>query len=180
MSESSTLARPYARAAFSLAHAGGTQADWSTALAFAAQAAADPKVSAMLGHPALAEADAVALLSPPDDTAPGAREGFGSFLGVLAANRRLPLLPEIAALYADLRAEQEQVVRARITSAVALGDDELATLRAALKRRFGREVEIDTAVDAALIGGAVIDTGDAVIDGSVRGKLARMQSLLAD
>ncbi|KLB15691.1 F0F1 ATP synthase subunit delta, partial [Xanthomonas hortorum] len=56
---------------------------------------------------------------------------------------------------------------------------ELDTIAAALKKRFGREVDITTAVDASLIGGAVIDTGDVVIDGSLKGKLARLQSSLA-
>ena len=56
---------------------------------------------------------------------------------------------------------------------------ELDTLVSALKRRFGREVELESAVDASLIGGAVIDAGDVVIDGSLKGKLARLQTALA-
>ena len=49
----------------------------------------------------------------------------------------------------------------------------------ALRKRFGREVEVETAIDESLIGGAVIDAGDVVIDGSLKGKLERMQSALA-
>ena len=60
-----------------------------------------------------------------------------------------------------------------------LRDSQVEDLRAALKRRFGREVELETAVDASLIGGAVIDAGDVVIDGSLKGKLARLQTALA-
>ena len=89
------------------------------------------------------------------------------------------LLAEIAGLFEELRAEDERVVRAKITSAEALPSAELDTVRAALKRRYGREVELETAIDAALIGGAVIDVGDVVIDGSLRAKLARLQSALA-
>jgi F-type H+-transporting ATPase subunit delta len=51
--------------------------------------------------------------------------------------------------------------------------------KAALKKRFGREVEVETAVDESLIGGAVIDAGDVVIDGSLKGKLGRLQAALA-
>ena len=51
-------------------------------------------------------------------------------------------------------------------------------IRTALKKRFGREVELETAVDESLIGGAVIDAGDVVIDGSVKGKLARLEAAL--
>lgn len=174
MSQALTLARPYARAAFMLAKDGGAFADWSQALGFAARMAADPQASVVLGHPALAREQAVELLSPD-----GASAGFRDYLALLADNRRLALLPEIAGLYEDLRAEAEQVVKAKLTSATALPAAELDTLKAALRKRFGREVELETAVDEALIGGAVIAAGDVVIDGSLRGKLARLQGALA-
>ena len=78
-----------------------------------------------------------------------------------------------------LRAEAERVVKARVTSAVALPEGELDTIRAALRRRFGREVEVESAIDESLIGGAVIAAGDVVIDGSLRGKLSRLQGALS-
>ena len=71
------------------------------------------------------------------------------------------------------------VCGARIVRPEAKGGYDLAGIKAALKKRFGREVEIETAVDASLIGGAVIDAGDVVIDGSLKGKLGRLQSALA-
>ena len=71
------------------------------------------------------------------------------------------------------------MVKAKLTSATALPAAELDTIKAALRKRFGREVELETAVDEALIGGAVIAAGDVVIDGSLRGKLARLQGALA-
>jgi F-type H+-transporting ATPase subunit delta len=174
MSQALTLARPYARAAFSLARDAGDYATWSNALGFAARVAADPQVAALLGNPRLTNADAVMLLSP--DVAP---QHFGNFLALLADNRRLALLPEIAGLYEELRAEAERVVKAKVTSAAELPAAELDTIKAALAKRFGREVEIETAVDESLIGGALIDAGDVVIDGSLRGKLSRLQSALA-
>ena len=82
-------------------------------------------------------------------------------------------------MYEQLRAEAEHVVKATVTSATDMSPAELATITAALKKRFGREVDVTTAVDASLIGGAVIDTGEMVIDGSLKGKLARLQNSLA-
>ncbi len=174
MSQALTLARPYARAAFSIARDGSGFADWSAALDFAARVAADPQVSGLLGNPGLTDDDAVVLLSPE-----GADPLFRDFLALLAGNRRLVLLPEIAGLYEELRAEAERVVKARVTSATALPAGDLDGIRAALRKRFGREVEVETAVDASLIGGAVIDAGDVVIDGSLKGKLERLQAALA-
>jgi F-type H+-transporting ATPase subunit delta len=169
-----TLARPYARAAFAIARDGGKLAGWSDALGLAARIAADPRVAALLGHPRLGRDDAVALLAPE-----AADAAFADFLGLLFDNRRLPLLAEIAGLYDELRFEAERVVKAKVTSAAALPAAELESIRAALKQRFGREVEVEAAVDEALIGGAVIDAGDVVIDGSLRGKLERLQTVLA-
>ena len=174
MSQALTLARPYARAAFAIAREAGAAAQWSDTFGFAARVAADPRVQSLLGHPQLGRGDAVMLLSPE-----GASEAFGNFLSVLADNRRLALLPEIAGLFEELRAEAERIVKARVTSAATLPASELDSIRAALKRRFGRDVEIETAVDESLIGGAVIDAGDVVIDGSLKSKLARLQSALA-
>ena len=70
------------------------------------------------------------------------------------------------------------MVRAKVTSATALDAAELDKIKAALARRFGRNVDVETAIDESLIGGAIIDAGDLVIDGSVRAKLARLQTAM--
>ena len=174
MSQALTLARPYARAAFAIARDAGALPAWSDALAFAARVAADPTVAALLGNPGLIQTDATTLLAPE-----GADAMFGNFLGLLFENRRLSLLPEITGMFDELRFEAERVVKAKVTSAVAMPAAELETITAALKKRFGRDVEVETAVDESLIGGAVIDAGDVVIDGSLKGKLGRLQAALA-
>lgn len=174
MSQNLTLARPYARAAFALAREAGRASEWSQALAFSTRVAADPQVQSLLGHPRLTAADAVGLIAQD-----GADESVQRFLALLADNRRLALLPEIAGLFEELRAEADRVVKAKVTSASDLPAAELDAIKAALVKRFGRQVEIETAVDASLIGGAVIDAGDVVIDGSLKGKLARLQTALA-
>ena len=175
MSQEITLARPYARAAFAIARDRGDLAGWSKALAFSARVAADPSVAPLLGHPSLSDADAVGLLALEEADA-----GQRDFLALLASNGRLAQLPEIAGLYEDLRAEAENIVRATVTSAAELSESEMAGIRAALERRFGAAVEVETAVDPALIGGAVISAGDVVIDGSIRTKLARLGAALAN
>src|SRR5690349_22573109 len=176
MSETLTLARPYARAAFSLAQDSGRMSAWSTMLGFSALAAGVDGAQRVLNHPSAKADDLVELLLPPGDSDPV----FRRFLAVLAENRRLPLLPEIAGLFDELRAEAERVVKATVTSAQPLDAAALAKLSDSLRKRFGREVQVTTAVDAALIGGAVIDTGDVVIDGSLRTKLARLGAALAN
>lgn len=174
MSQAFTIARPYARAAFALAKERGDLGGWSKALAVAAQLMSDPRVAALVEHPSLAAADAAGLVAPPGDL----DANFLQFLAVLAENRRLVLLPEIVALYEDLRAEAQRIVRAKVTSATKLDDAALSKLRDSLRARFKQDVELETAIDESLIGGAVIDTGDVVIDGSLRSRLARLETAL--
>ena len=176
MSQSLTLARPYARAVFAMAREQQRLPQWSSMLGFAARAVAEPQVASLLGNPTLPAQAMVDVIVPQGDVDPL----FTQFLSVLADNRRLAVLPEIAGLFDSLRAEDEKIVRATITSATPLAEDEVAKLRASLVKRFGREVQVETAVDPALIGGAVIDAGDVVIDGSLRGQLGRLQAALSN
>ena len=175
MSQSTTLARPYARALFLLAKQENALNAYSSQLAFSAQAAVLPDVAGLLGDPRIGADALLDLLSHPESN-----EGMRRFLAVLSENGRLSLLPEILALFEALRAESEHVVKARITSATPLSAESLRTLTEALKKRFGSDVDVQTAVDAALIGGAVIDAGDVVIDGSVRNKLSRLNASLVN
>ena len=174
MSSAATLARPYARAAFLVARDQQALPAWSAALAFAAQAASTPAVASLFGHPRVQAQELVELLA-----APSSSEDQLRFLNVLAENGRLPLLVEIRAQFEALRAAAERVVPVQVRSAAALSEAEVDALKASLKKRFGAEVSLSLEVDADLLGGAVISAGDVVIDGSVRGKLKRMERALA-
>jgi F-type H+-transporting ATPase subunit delta len=176
MAQALTLARPYARAAFELAHAAGALAEWSRALVFAAEVAADERVVALNTDPHVQPKQLVALHLP---EGMGAETPFALFLGELAEHRRLVLLPEIAALFDLLKRESESSMKVKITSALALDAAQAESLKASLKRRYHRDIEIETHVDPALLGGVVIDTGEQVIDGSARGRLERLASALA-
>ncbi|MEZ2418402.1 F0F1 ATP synthase subunit delta [Luteibacter sp. RCC_6_2] len=175
MAQALTLARPYARAAFEVAHASGSLAEWLAALNFAAAVAVDPRVAGLGNDPRVLPTQLVALHLPPGVAAD---VPFGQFLAELAENGRMVLLPEIAALYDDYKRESESTLKVKVTSALDLDTAQAEQLRASLKRRFKREIELDTHVDPALLGGVVIDTGEQVIDGSARGRLQRLASAL--
>jgi len=175
MSTALTLARPYARAAFSLAREQGKLPAWSEQIGLAAAIACDASVRPLLTSPGMTADAALALFAPQR----GDDADFLQFLRVLASNGRLPLLPEIAVLFEQARAEAEKVVKVKVTSAAALGGDEIASLSAALRRRFGSEIALSHAVDPALLGGAIIDAGDVVIDGSVRRRSSLPRTALA-
>ena len=176
MAELATLARPYANAAFDLAKANGTLVRWSRMLTVIADIVRTPEVRALIGSPSLPdEAKAYRLA----DVAREEIDDHGRrFLLVLAANKRLALLPEIAEQFEALKARSEQVLDVEIATAVALSDEQLGAYTDALERRFEQEVHVTAQVDAQLIGGAVIRAADTVIDGSVRGRLIRLVDTL--
>jgi F-type H+-transporting ATPase subunit delta len=171
-----TLARPYARAAFELASERRALAEWATKLAFAAEVADDAQTAPLFGDPRIAPAQLASLFLPEGESADSP---FARFVGTLAENQRLRALPEIAALFEQLKREAEHVLKVRVRSAAPIGADDAARLREALKRRFNRDIELEQALDPTVMGGAVIDAGEMVIDGSVRGRLARLESALA-
>jgi F-type H+-transporting ATPase subunit delta len=175
MAQAITLARPYARAAFELAQAEGALGAWSQALAFAAEVARDTRVAALSNDPRVTPEQLVALHLPEGMQADSA---FGNFLAQLAEQRRMALLPEVAALYETYKRESESQLLVKVTSAMALDNAQAEQLKASLKRRFKREIELQTQVDPSLLGGVVIDTGSEVIDGSARGRLERLASAL--
>jgi F-type H+-transporting ATPase subunit delta len=175
MAQPLTIARPYARAAFEVATATARQADWACQLAFAAEVAADPRVAALFGDPRVEPAALAALFARTDEPADSA---FTRFLGVLAENGRLRELPEIAVLFEHFKREAEHVLKVKVRSAVPMDDAEAARLVAALEKRFGSAIELERSVDASVLGGAIVDAGEMVIDGSLRSRLAKLETAL--
>ncbi|HET7930787.1 MAG TPA: F0F1 ATP synthase subunit delta [Rhodanobacteraceae bacterium] len=175
MSSSLTIARPYARAAFEYASAHQATAEWAGKLAFAAEASADPDAAALFGDPRIEPRTLASLFVAAGEPADSP---FRHFVELLADNRRLRELPEIAALFEQLKRDAENVLKVRVRSAVPL-DDAIATqLVAALKRRFSSDIELERSIDPSVLGGAVIDAGEQVIDGSLRSRLAKLESAL--
>ena len=176
MSELITAARPYARAAFELAQAGGTMERWSRQLGLMAIVAADPNMAELLDSPAVSRNSVaevfISVCGEELDT-----EGR-NLVYLLTENGRLPLLGEIFSLFKQMRAEAESSATAEVVSAFPLDDDHKQAIGAALERRTGREIMLDCKVDPALLGGAVIRIGDLVIDGSIRGRLDKMAAAL--
>jgi F-type H+-transporting ATPase subunit delta len=172
MADKTTIARPYAKAAFEEAKAGKHLGPWSQTLRTAAIVVADPRVARLLGNPAVSNAELAKLVM--DLAGPQLDEQGRNFIQTLAENRRLAYLPEISTLFDELKDEAEGMIDVTVTSAAPLEDSQRETLIAALQRRLKRQVRLQCEVDPALLGGAVMRAGDLVIDGSVRSRLDRI------
>lgn len=177
MLNQATLARPYARAAFSAARDGDALERWSEALELASVIAATPEVQFLVDDPRVERDQLLGLFT--DIGGERFDRHFGNFLRTLERNGRLQLLPEIAVQFERYRRDAESRIRIEVASALPLSDEEAEQLAQRLKKRFGREVELDVEVDESLIGGAVIRAGDQVIDGSVRGRLEQLGRRMA-
>jgi F-type H+-transporting ATPase subunit delta len=177
MAEKATIARPYARAAFGYAREANALAAWSDALTGAAAVVSDARVRKLIGNPKITTTQLIDFIA---DVLGGKFDvKVRNFFDELARNRRLGLLPEVAGMFETMRAEVENVADVNVTSAVALNDAQRQRLAAALKKRLKKEVRLHCDVDASLIGGAVIRSGDLVIDGSLRARLEGLASAMA-
>jgi len=172
MTDKTTIARPYARAAFEEARGDQRLGPWSEALGNAAAAVQDARVQNLLGNPHVTPQQLAQFVI--EIAGPQLDEDGRNFVQTLAENRRLRYLPEISKFFDELKDAAEGVVDVTVTSAAPLAEDEQRTLSSALSRRLKREVRLHTAVDPALIGGAVLRAGDLVIDGSLRARLERI------
>lgn len=175
MAETVTIARPYAEAVFRLAKEKGALAVWSDALAKLAAFAAHADVAACVANPSLTAAQKADLLK---SLLGSADADMGSFIGVLAANDRLSVLPEIADFFEALKAEEEGVKDAVIYSAFPIDAAKTAEILPALEKRFGAKLKPEIKLDPELIGGVRVVVGDQIYDASVRGQLDAMATAL--
>jgi F-type H+-transporting ATPase subunit delta len=172
MADKTTVARPYAKAAFQEAQAAKRLGPWSETLRTAATVVQDPRVKDLLGNPSVSTAQLAQVLI--DLAGPQLDEPGRNFFRTLAQNRRLAYLPEIATLFEALKDEAEGVIDVTVTSAAALEPSQRQTLSTALERRLKRQIRLTCATDPSLIGGAVLRAGDLVIDGSLKSRLDRI------
>ena len=176
MAEPSTIARPYAEAAFKLADEAGELGRWSEMLRGLALVARDERVGRAIADPALSEAQVAGVFI----TVLGGRltAEAENFVRVLAENKRVELLGEIHAQFEALKNEREGVVEAEVHSAFALSEAQAADLVQRLEKRTGRKVKAQVRIDKELIGGVKVVLGDKVIDGSARAQLAALETAL--
>jgi F-type H+-transporting ATPase subunit delta len=176
MAEPSTVARPYAEAAFRLADGENDLARWSNMLDALAAVSLDERVRQAVADPSRSEAQVAGLFI---SLLAGKLNGAGeNFVRVLAENGRLNLLPAIRTQFEALKNEREGVVEAEVESAFELSDGQVADLVQRLEKRTGRKVRTRVRINKDLIGGVRVILGDKVIDGSARAQLGALEAAL--
>jgi len=175
MSDLTTIARPYARAAFEFAVDNNNIEAWSTMLFFASEVAQDATVAKILTRDKATEELASLFINVCGDQL---NEQGQNFIKVLAENGRLSVLPRVAQLFADLETEYKKEINVDVTSAYALSKAHQKELSVSLEKRLARKVNLNCSIDKSLITGMVISAGDLVIDSSANGQLTRLSHTL--
>lgn len=172
MAEISTIARPYAVAAYKLGKEQKALAKWSEMLGFATQVASDAKMQAYINDPKIVSSDlqATFLKVCGDKLNVNAQ----NLIKVLVEYGRMSILPAITAAFEELKAEDEGVLEAQIIAAAKPSAAEIKDLVVRLESKFGKKVEATVSVDPDIIGGIKIIVGDTVIDASVKGQLQNL------
>ena len=172
MAEISTIARPYAVAAYKLGKEQKALAKWSDMLGFATQVANDTKMQVYISDPKVVASDLQATFLKV--CGEKLNENAQNLIKVLVEYGRLSILPAITDAFEELKAQDEGVLEAQIIAASKLSAAETKDLVKRLEEKFGKKIEATVSVDAEIIGGIKIIVGDTVIDASVKSQLQNL------
>lgn len=168
----SSLARPYAKAAFEAARSANDLDVWKAFLSSAALVVKNAQVQRAIATPETAKEQLLAFFESVLAVQLNAYRKH--FLALLAENQRFILLPKISEQFDRLLATEAKIGTATVTTAVDIDETYRNTLTAALSKRTQRKITLQCQTDPAIIGGAIIQLDDHVIDASLRGKLTRL------
>lgn len=181
MEDLQTVARPYAKAIFELAVEHKSLEDWSHILSALATAVQDKDMQRMLSHPEVTEEMLIETLSvivkkvvKTDKVA----ELVERALVTMAKHRRLAVIAEVARQFEALKAEHLKMCSGTVYTATALDAQQLSQLETGLQNKINKTVHLNQVVQPELLGGAKVQIGDMVIDGTLRGRLQRLSQSL--
>lgn len=176
MTELATLARPYAVAAFKTAKQTDATVAWSESLQFLSLVVQDRHLAEIIANPKVSKDKKTAVML--EICQDQIQEQVTNLLKILIENSKLQLLPRIAALYEEYKAEHEGYVNVDLYSAYPLNKAEQSSYVAMLEKKLNKKVNAVVSVDKTLIGGILAKAGDKVIDGSIRGQLHQLAKRL--
>ncbi|SDH83647.1 F-type H+-transporting ATPase subunit delta [Vibrio xiamenensis] len=175
MSDLTTIARPYAKAAFDFAVEKNELDLWGQMLSFAAEVAKNEQMSEFLTGSVSATKVAEVFVAVCGEQVNAHGQNF---IKVMAENGRLVALPDVCKQFFLLKQEHEKEIDVEVISAVELSEQQQADISAKLEQRLERKVKLNCSIDEALLGGVIIRAGDLVIDNSARGRLNRLSDAL--
>jgi len=175
MSEVTTVARPYAKAAFDFAQENNALDKWAEMLHFSACVAQNTQVADVINGVLAPESVADVFIKICGEQLDVHGQNF---IRVMAENERLVTLPEVAQQFLSLCADAGKKMDVDIISAKKLTKVQLTKISAKLETRLERKVKLNCSVEPSLIAGMIIRAGDLVIDNSIRHQIERMSDAI--
>ncbi len=168
-------AKRYAQAAFELARESGSLNDWLIALSEIGEFMSNPEVARVLENTRVSVDAKMNLLTQALGTLPPLAVNLAR---LLVRKGRTRLAMEIVTEFQRLADVDQGIEHAKATTAVAMSDSEREALVTRLQAQTGKRIVLETAVDPDLIGGLIIQTGDRLVDASVRARLVALRERL--
>ncbi|MCA2016465.1 F0F1 ATP synthase subunit delta [Vibrio tritonius] len=175
MSDLTTIARPYAKAAFDFAVESQQLEQWSEMLVFAAEVANNEQIHELITSSLSAEQLAEIFIGVCGEQFD---EHGQNLIKVMAENGRLRAIPDVCAEFHVLKKDYESKVDVEVISATELSEQQKTDIINKLEQRLERKVLLNCSIDETLLAGVVIRAGDLVIDNSARGRLDRLSDAL--
>ena len=175
MAEITTIARPYAKAAFDFAIEKDAVDSWAEMLNFAAMVSENDTIKPLLSGALSSDKLAELFIGVCGEQI---NVQVQNLLKVMSENGRLGTLPAVFQLFVEMKHEWAKEIEANVVSAIELTSVQQQDISVSLEKRLARKVKLNCSIDTSLIAGVIITAGDLVIDGSVRGKLSRLSDML--
>jgi F-type H+-transporting ATPase subunit delta len=171
----SSIGRRYAQAYFDLAREEGKIPQWRKDLARAVETLSNREVAAALANPRLTRTERTRLAL---EMLAGGGEQARNLVRLLIERGRLGVLSDLVETYDRLSDRESGVVRADVTTAIAVDDDLTTRIGRTLSEKLGAAVQTEVHQDPTILGGLIIRIGDRVIDSSLRTRLAQLRTVL--
>lgn len=183
MTNLTSIARPYAKAAFETAKSSNEIATWSIALKQLSHTVKEKSLRLVLNNPNYTKKQlADLLIAVLHQTAGnGAEKSFQkmeNFVRLLSEKKRLTLLPAISVLFDMDSAQEHGFLFLEVATAFALSEEQKIKTKAKLEKQFHSKCEIDYKVHPELVGGMLVRSPNWVWDNSIKGNLERLKNTL--
>ena len=182
MDEIRTVTRPYAKAVFELAAASETLTEWSDFLKECSELLKNNEIKALIKAPGQNKKNIAEVFYGIATLDAGANDSiqkqFLNLIQILSANDRLNIMGELHKQYSQKKREAEKTTEVTLTTAAPADQNELNKITQALEKKLGNKVDLKVTIDKSLIGGAVIQSGDHMVDGTVSTQLQNLTRFL--
>lgn len=176
MAERKTLARPYAKALFAIAKEHNAFDQWSSILKLLAGIAENKEANLLFLDRTLPASDLADFVF--EVGGKYLNKDAKNFIELLAANRRLNILPEIFALYEQYRNDAENTIDVEVSTVIPVNEKEVESFNRYLKTRLAKKLKLSFKIDKSLLGGFVARAGNYVIDHSLKSSLTALKTTL--